>query len=308
MSSATVPVRVAHGTETSALQPSFLGMVRGEFLKVARQWSTWIMLALLVGVLCLPFLISLTGTGFKEALQQDPLDAMYRTMGRNLLVLRVFVGPVLVVLTARLIGMEYSSGTIRVLLSRGVGRLQLLGAKLLVLSVIGLGILIGGLLVELALTVANVGIIAGNLDALKALNSGFWDDTRMYVLTIAISMAVTILMAAAVTILGRSLAVGLSVGLTFFAADNIGVIFFYLAFRLTNSDFWNLATGNLLGPNLNAMPRALLSHQAGAAKFGSLQLPLVPVTGGHTLLVTAIWTAAFLATAILLTWKRDIKE
>jgi hypothetical protein len=32
------------------------------------------------------------------------------------------------------------------------------------------------------------------------------------------------------------------------------------------------------------------------------------VSGGHTLLVTAIWAADFAVTAVVLTWKRDVTE
>ena len=288
-------------------RPSFAGITRGELLKISRQWTTWGMFVLLAGILTLPFLVSLAAPGFKDGLHQAPLFELYRTMGRNLWAFRIFVGPVLIVITARLIGMEYSGGTIRVLLGRGVGRLQLLGAKLLAIAVYAVGLLLAGLIFDTVMTLLTVGVAAGNFDALKALNSGFWQDTWVYIVTIMISMAVTILMAAAVTVLGRSLAVGLSVGLGFFAADNIGLIFFYLAFRLTNSQGWLLATGDLLGPNLNVMPTVILPARAGAATF-TFNAPFTPVTGGHTLLVTAIWTLGFIVTMVWLTWKRDVTE
>ncbi|HEU5437915.1 MAG TPA: ABC transporter permease [Ktedonobacterales bacterium] len=288
-------------------RPRFGGILRGELLKISRQRATWLMLIALAGLLTLPFLVSLTAEGFKDGLQHAPVFELYRTMGRNLWALRVFAGPVLVILTARLIGMEYSGGTIRVLLARGVGRLGLLGAKLLAIAVWALGILLGGLLLDLLLTLVTIRIAAGSFDALKALNAGFWQDTWLYIVTIVISMAVTILMAAAVTVLTRSLAAGLAIGLSFFAADNIGLIFFYLASQLTGSNFWTVATGDLLGPNLNVMAQALLPGRAAAATF-TFNAPLVPLTGGHTLLVTAIWTAGFIATAVLLTWKRDVTE
>jgi ABC-2 type transport system permease protein len=294
--------------ERRTARPSFVGMVRGELFKVSRQRATWILALVLGAIICLPFLVVLTGHGFKNGLQLAPLDELYRTMGRNLLVLRVFSGTFLILLTARLIGMEYSSGTIRVLLGRGVGRLQLLGAKLAAIALIALGVLVAGLALETLLTVVTVQMAAGDLNALKALDGAFWNDTWLYVVTILINMAATILMATAVTVIGRSLAVGLSVGVSFFAVDNIGVIFFFLAYRLTNSTFWTQATGDLLGPNLNAMAAAILPGRASIATFRAMTPPLVPVDGGHTLLVTAIWSAAFLVTAVVLTWKRDVTE
>lgn len=290
--------------------PSFPGIVRGELLKVSRQWATWIMLALLLIIIAIPYLVLLGSSTLKAQLQQAPLQTLYEGAGDNFLVLRVFSGLLLVVLTTRLIGMEYSSGTIRVLLSRGVGRLQLLFAKLLTVSLVALAILVVGTALDALLTLLTVGAVTGNLDALKSLNSGFWADMGVYIGTIAISMAATILMATAVTVLTRSLAGGLALGLGWFPADNIGLIFFILAFRLTRNSFWTVVTGDFLGPNLNAMPSAVLPAraQAAAAASNATFTTLTPVTGAHTLLVTGIYCAVFAAVAIVLTWKRDVKE
>lgn len=307
--SAAITVAPAVRVETAAT-PSFAGIVRGELFKVSRQWAAWIMSAMLLAVIAIPYLVLLGSSSLKAQLQHAPLQTLYEGAGDNLLVLRVFAGLLLIVLTTRLIGMEYSGGTIRVLLSRGVGRLQLLFAKLLAVSLVAVAVLIVGLLVDMLLTVLTIGAVAGNLDALKTLNSGFWADMGVYVGTIAISMAATILMATAVTVVTRSLAGGLALGLGWFPADNIGLIFFILAFRLTHGTFWTVVTGNFLGPVLNAMPSAVLPAraQAAAAASNSTFTTLTPVTGAHTLLVTGIYCALFAAGAIVLTWKRDVKE
>jgi ABC-2 type transport system permease protein len=296
-----VPVQMA--------RPSFVGIMLGEFLKVGRQWTTWIMLVLLAGIMALPMLLDLARPRLADELAQDPLTAFYQTMGSDLLVFRVFAGAVLIVLTARLIGMEYSGGTIRILLSRGVGRLQLLSAKLLTLALIGLSLLVAGLLFDGVLAVIVLRVITGNLTALHALNAGFWQDTWLYIETVMLSMGDAILLAAAVTVLTRSLAAGLSVALVWFPADNIGTIFFYLAYRLTNSTFWLLITGDLLGPNLNAMASLVLPGRASQAGFGrAFATPLVPVTAGHTLLVAGVYAAIFLAVAVILTARRDVTQ
>ncbi len=305
--SASLASAAVASAEVRAATPSFPGIVRGELFKVSRQRSTWIMAALLVGLICLPFVVNLTSSVQKDRLAAAPLQTMYLMMASNLMLLRVFSGTFLIILTARLIGVEYSGGTIRVLLARGVGRLQLLGAKLLAVALVALAILLGGILLDSALTYVFVKT-AGNLDALNSLNATFWADARMYALTVALSMGVTILMAAAVTVVGRSLAIGLSVGLSWFPADNIGVVFFRLASRLTHSNFWTLITGDFLGPNLNEMPNVVLSSQGQAMSIGSLASPLVPVTGGHTLLITLLYAAAFAVVAVVLTWRRDVTE
>ena len=299
-------VAVSTAAKLRDARPRFVGIVWGELFKISRQRLTWFLTLVLAGIICLPYL---TSGSLRENIQQAPVEALYLRMGSAFYVLRVFSGIFLVLLTARLIGMEYSGGTIRVLLARGVGRIQLLGAKLLTLSLVALAIFMVGSLLNVVLTLLSLQVVVGNLDSLKSLQGTFWADTALYGLTVLISMGVTILMAAAATVVARSLAGGLSVGLAWFPADNIGLIFFFLAFRLTGSTFWTLATGDLLGPNLNVMAGWLLPARAGAARaFSAFNGPLVPVDGGHTLLVTAIYAVAFVVVAFGLTGWRDVSE
>lgn len=288
-------------------RPSFPGILGGELFKITRQWTTWIMLVLLLGAVSLPFIVELTAPNITDNLRHAPLNVFYNQMEISLSVLRVFIGIFLLILTARVIGLEYQLGTIRVLLSRGVGRLQLLSAKLLAIVIVALILFIGGILLDGILTCALVAILTGNLNALNALTSTFWSNTWLYVLSVLISMGVTILLAAAVSVVGRSLSFGLSAALAWFPADNIGsFIFLTLAFRLTHSDFWKNISAYLLGPNLNVMPTVLIPAQFKANSIGIA--PLVDVDGTHTLLVTLGYAIVFAVVAVVLTWRRDVKE
>src|SRR6266487_2243978 len=186
-------------------RPDFFGTVRGELFKISRQWTTWIVLVLLTGIIFLPYLIRLTVSNTKDAINHDTLAFLYGDMSNNLAILRAFAGFALIILTARVIGLEYQLGTIRVLLARGVGRLQLLSAKLLAIVIVALTLFAGGILLDGILTCALVAILTGSLNALNALTSTFWSNTWLYVLSVLISMGVTILLAAAVTVVGRSL-------------------------------------------------------------------------------------------------------
>jgi ABC-type transport system involved in multi-copper enzyme maturation permease subunit len=306
--SATLAAAPATTQPVHSATPTFFGIVRGELFKVSKQRATWFAALVLLAVNFLPYLVEMSVGNLADRVQSlGTSGLLYNTMGNALTVFRVFVGPFLVIVTARLIGMEYSSGTIRVLLSRGVGRLQLLGAKLLAVFGIAAVTLVAGLLFHFVMSEILFATKLSSINIGQAATAQFWTDTRTYILTVAISMVATILMAAGVTVIGRSLAVGLSVGLSFFAADNIGLIFFYLAYRLTGSDFWQNVTGLLLGPNLNEMPHALLPNVPETATR-ALQPPLVTVDSTHTIVVAAVWCVAFLAVAAVLTWKRDVKE
>ena len=294
----------AKQTQFHSATPSFAGILRGEIFKVTRQWTTWIMLILLACFLIGPYLLMLAGQNAKASLDTAPLPFLLQRVEANLTVLRVFSGFFLLILSARVIGLEYQLGTIRILLARGVSRLQLFGAKLLAIVIFALLVLIGGLLLDALLTIATVAILAGNLNALNALTSTFWSDTWLYIVTIMISMGATILLGAAMNAIGRSQVFGLSASLVWFPADNIGTIVMLLAFRLTHNNFWQNVTGYFLGPILNNMPTYLLPGEP--LTIGAQ--PLVTISSTQALLVTLAYCVIFAGVAIVLTWKRDVQE
>ncbi len=300
----TTPAPAEQIIKIHSAKPSFFGILRGEFFKIRHQWITWILLVLLLGAMVLPYIVESTAPNIKTQLLTAPLHFFYNQMSIGLSVLRVFTGIFLLIVTATAIGLEYQLGTIRVLLSRGVGRLQLLSAKLLAVAIIALLLLVFGILLNGLLTLALVSGLSGNLNAFNSLTSTFWSDTWTYILTILLNMGVTILLATAVTVLFRSLSFGLSASLVWFPIDNIGIIFLVLAFRITHQAFWQNISAYLLGPNLNIMASALTS---GRAESIGAQ-PLVQVDGTHTVVVALVYALIFAVTAIILTWKRDVKE
>jgi len=297
----------AQAVAERAPRPSFFGVMRGEWIKVSRQWTFWIMLGLLVVGYILFTLVLGAGGRLSERIAQSPLGVLYTFMEADLFLLRVFWGMMLIILTARLIGMEYSGGTIRVLLARGVGRLQLLFAKL---SVIALIALIGAALLEVFAVLCGLLVVQGavhNLDVLKAADATFWANTRAYAGSVLVSMGVSILLAAAVTTATRSLAAGLSVSIAWFPIDNFSILLLTLGDRLTGWDFWSLISGDFLGLNLNAMPTLVLSSPQ-LSQIRSFLVPLTPVTADHTLLVAGIYAAIFAVVMIVLTALPDVKE
>lgn len=287
-----------------AATPSFFGIVRGELFKVSRQWMNWLMLLMLAGVMTLPYLVTFTVTGTKADIQGTPLHFLNNHIGSSLVVMRVFIGFFLLILTANVIGLEYQLGTIRILLARGVGKVQLLCAKLVTIVLLALLVFVGAVVLNSILLYATVFLIAGNVTAFNAITPAFWSDTQMYLLTVLISMGVTIVLATAVSVLGRSLAIGLSTALIWFPIDNFGTIFLLLAYRFTHNDFWTNVSAYLLGPNLNTMPASVVNPHAFVVGIN----PLVPVDGPHTLWVTLVYALIFIGVAFALMWRRDVKE
>ncbi len=300
----TVAVTTAGHSRLHTATPSFFGLVRGELFKIGKQWTTWIMLVLLLGVMGLPNLVLMTVPAVKTNIADHPLAVLYRLTGIDLPVMRIFLGFFLLILTARVFGLEYQLGTIRILLGRGVGRLQLLSAKLLAVVLVALAVFVGALIYESLWSVVLFLALAGNLNILNAATSTFWSDTGMFIVTVLISMGATILLAIAVTTVGRSLSFGLSAALSWFAIDNFGVIIMTLAFKLTGNDFWQNVTAYFLGPNLNIMQEVVVGSHPSAVGIP----PLVTVDGTHTLVVALVYSVIFAVVAVALTWKRDVKE
>lgn len=291
-------------------KPSFIGLVGGELFKVTRMWSTWITFVLLLCFVSAPnVLLYLIQAEFAEnfKLGNNPkaLGAFYELLQIDFLMLRVFIGFFLIILTANVIGREYQHGTIRILLARGVGRLQLFFAKLSAVVLVALLTLAVWLLVVMILMFLTPLVKAGNFNAVQALNGDFWHNVWLYVLTILVSMGATILMTVTFCAIGRSLAFGLTAAALFFPIDNIGTVMMRVVFLITKNDFWQNVTAYFLGPNLNQMATATITthhiDNVGAS-------PLVQVDSTHTFLVALVYAVIFAAVAIVLTWRRDVKE
>jgi ABC-type transport system involved in multi-copper enzyme maturation permease subunit len=291
-------------------RPSFIGLVGGELFKISRMLSTWITFILMLCLVAAPnTLLLLIQADFAKnfKLGNDPkaLNAFYNLLETDFMMLRVFIGFFLIFLTANVIGREYQLGTVRILLARGVGRLQLLLAKVSAVVLVGLITFVIWLGVLAILMLLTPLVKAGNLNALQALDRDFWYNAWLYILTILMSMGATMLMTVAFCAIGRSLAFGLTVSALFFPVDNIVVLMMRIVFLITKNDFWTNVTAYLLGPNLNQMASVIITTHHIETSSAS---PLVDIDFNHTLLVTLVYAVVFIVVAVVLTWKRDVKE
>lgn len=287
------------------MRPRFFGAVRGELLKLARQRALWVMvgLAVLLFLIVVGAFVSTAQT--RTQLHQNPLGWFYLLLNVFLSVFDVGAGIFLLIVSARLVAMEYSAGTIRVLLGRGTGRLQLLLAKLLSLAVVGVVLL---LTYAVAAGVVMYGMAVaweGSASPITSLPSAAWHNLLVNLAIALISIGINILIGTTAAVLGRSLAFGLGAALAFFPADNFGTIIFGLLSRLTGQHFWQTITAYLLGPNLNVLQQLLQPDHQPAVAFAR---PLVPVTGTHALVVIGAWALGFLAVSLILTSRRDVLQ
>lgn len=324
MSVAYMPMGVTAAlseTPVSALRPSFVGLVRGELFKLWKQWTTRVLLGLLVVLTCAPYLLLAIAPNTKDQFNQTPLVQSYSIAEVALTVLRIFGGFALLIMTARAIGLEYQLGTIRVLLARGVGRAQLLTAKLTAVALVALALIVGSAILNSLLYVAQFGLFYGAGDKFSALTADFWSHIGAYFVTALISMVATILLAVCVSVVGRSLAFGLTVAMSWFPADNFAVLALVIVATFTHNEVWNRFPAYFLGPILNQLPSvyvpALLvpvttpHGQAVGAPIGAFSVgfpPFVTYDATHALTVIAVYCVAFAACAYYLTWRRDVLE
>jgi len=288
-----------------ALRPSFWGLVRAELRKLAQQRSTWVMLLLAVGIFAVVALALIASGSIRDQLQHDPTQWFLTMLQILYLIFATGSGIFLLIVSARSVAMEYAGGTIRVLLGRGVGRLQLLFAKLAALLVTGVALMVGFALVAGGLVVVLVWAWTGSLSDLTALAAEVRHALLSAVGASLVSVVVTILLGSVAGVLGRSQGFALGFALGLFPADNFGVIILALLNRATGQKFWNDISQWLLGPNLNFLLKVWEPHLGIRIAFGS---PLVPVSSQHVEVVVAAWALAFLLVSMLLTSRRDVLE
>ncbi len=291
------------------IHTSFVGLARGELRKILHLRVTWVVFAVITLLVIGGQLLLISGPTTSADMLRAPLEKFNNLMEGDIAIVRIFSGIFMLILAAHVVGLEYQYGTIRVLLARGVGRLQLLSAKVAALTLVGFVVLLVELLIELAFAIGLTLNLADGAQPWKALGAEFWADLRFYLFYLALNLVVTMLLAVAASVVGRSLAFGLAVGLSWFAVDSLLTIPLSLLARFTHSDFWLKVSGVLLGPLLNRLPDYLAPayHEHGQTLHdgGFGPTPLVHVPGGQALAIIGAYTAIFIVVAVTLTMRRE---
>src|SRR5215467_1098366 len=156
--------------------PSFLGSVGSEALKLARQGMLWAMLGLALFFFAMLTAALLQAGNIRDQLNQHPAGFLFNLYDIYTAIFDAGSGIFLLIVTARLVGMEYSAGTIRVLLARGAGRLRLLLAKVATLGLLGLALLAGFLLLVSGAIYATVTAWEGSFSKITSLPAAAWTD------------------------------------------------------------------------------------------------------------------------------------
>ena len=290
----------------ATVRPRFSGTFRAEAVKVSRQLSFWLMIVagfVLLGVVTLAVM---TTQDLKGQLLADPTGWAYGKLDIFGTMFQIGSGIVLLIVGARLIGMEYSFGTIRIIYARGTGRLHLLLAQMTALAVLGICLLAGFVLIVGAIMAALISSLTGSLDAVQSISSEFWADLGRWALVEGMSMGIAILMAAAAAGIGRGLAFAMAASLAFFPADNFLVILEGLAARAIKQDHpWLDISQYQLGPNLNEVFRLLEPSHRSRPAFAT---PLTAIDLTHAVVVIGVYALALAVIAVLRATRPDVLE
>jgi len=279
--------------------------VGGEVLKLRRQGMIWAMLGLAVFFFVVIAGALTTADNIRHTLEKTPSSFMFSMYDAYLAIFDVGSGIFLLVVSARLVGMEYSGGTIRVLLARGTGRVRLLLAKLTALALLGLVLLAGFVTLAAGALYATVVHWEGSFEKISSLQGTVWHDLGVNVLVALASMGAAILIGTAAAVLGRSLAFGIGAALVLYPADNLITATLPIFKALTGRDFWLQASAYLLGPNLDVLPVVMQTDHAARAAFAT---PLVKVDATHAWLVVGVWALVLAAAAIRISQRRDVVQ
>jgi ABC-2 type transport system permease protein len=303
MSAVATPAALSAPTLRRA-RPSFPGAVRSELLKIGHQGLTWALLgAFALGTATVMIAIAAGGAA-RDALGHDPRAFYFTYLSAMQQLFDTGSGLFLLVASARLVSMEYGSGTIRIVLARGTGRLGLLAAQYAALAISALLLLAGFAVVSAAFLGALVLAWHGSLDPIASLPAVAWTDTGLSVLVAGASMAVCILLGTAAAAVGRSVAFAVGVAMAFFPADNFGTVVMLLVSRLTHQDLWPKLTQYFLGPVLNQLPATLESDHRVEAAFAPILVQ--SVAAPRLWAVVGAYSLVFLVAAVVLTWRRDV--
>jgi ABC-2 type transport system permease protein len=195
------------------------------------------------------------------------------------------------ILTASAIGIDYGAGTLRSVLTQGTGRWPYLTAKLLTLAILAMfGLLVAVASVAVSSTIA--GGIAGAAPAAAGATVATWSDAGVALWKAWVSILPYVALTAFVTVVARSSAAGMAIGLGYYFAEQLIVAL------LSNFFSWFQNVADYL------LVRNISGWTGGAGGFPSAAaLP----DQTHAIVVLAVYSLTLGGIAFWLFERRDVQ-
>jgi ABC-type transport system involved in multi-copper enzyme maturation permease subunit len=210
----------------------------------------------------------------------------------------------IIILVSTIVGGEYNSGTIRLMLTRGPTRTQFLLSKVgAAIACIGIGVVV----------VTVLGVLTGQLLNLAtgvttdfAFFSVTWSiHVLLYLLIIMLGLFTYAMMALFLSTLGRATATGLAGVLTWsFLVEPVIEIISNFGRNISGpaGSFFQSLPDYLIGTNISA----LLDNQSQYVFPTSSVIQIAGVSDIHALLVLAAYIVLFIGLAWWITMRRDV--
>jgi ABC-type transport system involved in multi-copper enzyme maturation permease subunit len=207
---------------------------------------------------------------------------------------------IIVILAGIIVGGEYSTGTVRLMLTRGPTRTQFLFSKLVAVAVC---------IVVMVFVMVSIGVLTGSLLNLLtgiATNSNFLTTLSvlhavLYVLVAMLGLFLYATMAFFLSIIGRTTTAGIVGALVWSLFESViggGLSLISSLAKGSTSDFLKSIPDYFIGNNI----AALLQNQ-GKYVLGQTSSPLSDL---HSLLVLGVYFALFIGVAIWVNKVRDV--
>lgn len=197
------------------------------------------------------------------------------------------------ILTASAIGIDYGSGTLRSVLTRGTGRWPYLTAKVLTLAVLAaLGLLIA--MASVAISSVIAGSIAGAAPGAATVAAATWSDAGIALWKAWVSILPYLALTVFVTVVARSSAAGMAIGLGYYFAEPliVGLLSRFFSWYQNVADY-------LLVRNISAWTGG------GGGAFDPLAGRGLP-DSTHAIVVLGVYTVVLTAIAFWLFERRDV--
>ena len=212
----------------------------------------------------------------------------------------------IMILGASTMGVEYGWGTLRTALTRGVGRWQFLGAKVLMLLLLGgAGFIIVGLGV-VAISLVFASLISGDGGGLA--DSGQWSTVAVMFAKAVYGLAPYIMLALFVSVLTSSSSIGIAISMAYFFVELILIQVLGGLF-----DSFSTVTDFLLGPSIagwmaqtGVQSNALIAEAGVFTQTGGL-VRVSELPGQlHAFLVLTAYIAVLGGAALWLIQRKDV--
>lgn len=250
----------------------------GEWRKLRRRWFPWILLGIIVVIVQAIVWGGYVVYHVDGDADEDLLGGL--TLPSSITFVtetpELYVIP-LMVLAASVMGVEYGWGTLRATLTRGVGRWQLLSAKIIMLVAVGIaGVVVTAALGGVASLLA--GVVPPDEEGTRVVTeAAAWRDAAIGIGKAACAIAPYVALSVFFTVLTQSTAQGVSLSLGYYVLEQIAPAVGGLSERI--EDVLNVA---LLGPNT--------AEWTGAAGDpDTLRAFLVILVHTTVLVAAAIW-------------------